>query len=242
MRSHNRRQDSATLHRVLLPHAPSSAAQAPSRTRHWATSLGAATCSWKRWAWTRSACASGSTCSTKWRTTRPTAGTRRSSAAMAGLSVWGWRTARHTTSGWAPPDAPGWAAECAARCREASFAGPCGSGPCIPWRSVGLGQVTWDHLRLQLCWEAHAASCRQGLALQEWCGTLHGRDPCSLGRSRLRCCCAGRRTRPRASRTSQRGETYDKPRMEDVVVVTPNKALIGRTFARWPPYILIAPA
>ena len=27
-------------------------------------------------------------------------------------------------------------------------------------------------------------------------------------------------------------ETYDKPRMEDVVVVTPNKALIGKTFAR----------
>ena len=28
-------------------------------------------------------------------------------------------------------------------------------------------------------------------------------------------------------------ETYDKPRMEDVVVVVPTKALIGKTFARW---------
>lgn len=27
-------------------------------------------------------------------------------------------------------------------------------------------------------------------------------------------------------------ETYDKPRMEDVVVVVPTKALIGKTFAR----------
>ena len=139
--------------------------------------------------WTPGACASGSTCSTRWRTMRPTAGTRRSSAATAGLSAWAWQTARRTISG------------CALSCAGSDR--PIAQAQSLQLQVPAICQLA----RLQ---GLHATDSVSLAAQTSWRPAQAKRATCiaehpGMAPAEARCRCARRRMRPRASRTCPRG-------------------------------------